>query len=120
MTRQPIPEAVLSQHVAILGKTRSGKSSVARLMVEGLLDSERPVCVVDPKGDWWGLKSSADGRKAGYRLHCRVYHHNGMRDKAPKRMVLRPLRLHANRLSLLLANPMQGRSRILHGSDRCA
>lgn len=37
-----------------------------RLLVEGLLDRKKPVCVLDPKGDWWGLKSSADGKSAGY------------------------------------------------------
>lgn len=66
MSGHPIPDGALSQHIAILGKTRSGKSSVARLLVEGMLDAKRPVCIVDPKGDWWGLKSSADGKHAGY------------------------------------------------------
>lgn len=64
MTR--IPLEILDQHVAVLGKTRSGKSSVMRWFVEGLLDKGKPVCVIDPKGDWWGLKSSADGKSAGY------------------------------------------------------
>jgi DNA helicase HerA-like ATPase len=51
-----IPEAALAQHIAVLGKTRSGKSSVMRGLVEGILDREQPVCIVDPKGDWWGIK----------------------------------------------------------------
>jgi hypothetical protein len=62
----PIPAGALNQHVIVLGKTRSGKSSKMRLLVEGLLDESKPVCIIDPKGDWWGLKSSADGRTAGY------------------------------------------------------
>ncbi|UPJ55386.1 DUF87 domain-containing protein [Bradyrhizobium sp. 192] len=61
-----IPEAALGQHALLLGKTRSGKSSKMRLIVEHFLDQKIPVCVIDPKGDWWGLKSSADGKKAGY------------------------------------------------------
>lgn len=68
MTKLAIPSAALAQHIALLGKTRSGKSSVARLLVEHLLDQKKPVGVVDPKGDWWGLKSSADGKQAGYPL----------------------------------------------------
>lgn len=64
----PFPKKVLSQHTVVLGKTRSGKSSTMRLMVEDLLDDKEPVCIIDPKGDWWGLKSSADGRKAGYEV----------------------------------------------------
>jgi hypothetical protein len=61
-----IPTGALSQHVIVLGKTRSGKSSVMRLLVEQLLDDGKPVCIIDPKGDWWGLKSSATGKSAGY------------------------------------------------------
>lgn len=61
-----IPAGVLAQHVIALGKTRSGKSSKMRVLVEQLLDAGEPVCIIDPKGDWWGIKSSADGKKAGY------------------------------------------------------
>jgi hypothetical protein len=61
-----IPDAVLNQHIVVLGKTRSGKSSTMRLLVERLLDADKPVCIIDPKGDWWGLKSSADGNCPGY------------------------------------------------------
>lgn len=62
----PIPQKAIDQHTLFLGKTRSGKSSKMRLVVESLLDRKKPVIILDPKGDWWGLKSSADGRKAGY------------------------------------------------------
>lgn len=65
-TRLPFPERVLHQHIATLGKTGSGKSSAMRVIAEHLLDKNRRVAIVDPKGDWWGLKSSADGRGAGY------------------------------------------------------
>lgn len=61
-----IPEAALHQHIAVLGKTRSGKSSVMRGLVEGLLERELPVCIVDPKGDWWGIKLARDGKRPGF------------------------------------------------------
>jgi uncharacterized protein len=61
-----VPRAILNQHVAVLGKTRSGKSSVMRGLVEGLLDERKPVCIIDPKGDWWGLKLKADGKRPGF------------------------------------------------------
>lgn len=61
-----IPAEALNQHVAVLGKTRSGKSSVMRGLVENLLDQKKPVCIIDPKGDWWGIKLAKDGKRAGY------------------------------------------------------
>jgi hypothetical protein len=66
ITTAGIPRAVLAQHLAVLGKTGSGKSSVLRSLVEDLLRDSLPVCIIDPKGDWWGLKSSADGKKPGF------------------------------------------------------
>lgn len=66
MSRLPFPERILGQHIAALGKTGSGKSSVLRVIAEFQLDKKRRVVIVDPKGDWWGLKSSADGKGAGY------------------------------------------------------
>jgi energy-coupling factor transporter ATP-binding protein EcfA2 len=61
-----IPEKVLDQHMVMLGKTGAGKSSALRHIVEHLLEKRKRVCIVDPKGDWYGLKSSADGQSAGY------------------------------------------------------
>lgn len=64
--RQAFPDAVLLQHSAILGKTGAGKTTVGKLMVEQVAGEEYRVCVLDPiKSDWWGLTSSADGRKPG-------------------------------------------------------
>jgi uncharacterized protein len=68
MTHHPLPRNLLAQHVLVLGKTRSGKSSTMRGLVEQLLDDRKPVCIIDPKGDWWGIKSSADGKHAGYEV----------------------------------------------------
>jgi hypothetical protein len=62
----PIPQSALTQHIIALGKTGSGKSSKLRVLVEQLLERDAPVCIIDPKGDWWGLKSSADGKRSGY------------------------------------------------------
>lgn len=66
VSKLPFPERVLHQHIATLGKTGSGKSSAMRVIAEHLLDKGRRICIIDPKGDWWGLKSSADGKSAGY------------------------------------------------------
>lgn len=68
-----IPDAVLKQHVGILGKTGAGKSSVMRYLTEYVLDKNMdqpravvPTCIIDPKGDWWGLKTSRNGKGPGY------------------------------------------------------
>jgi uncharacterized protein len=62
----PFPERVLHQHMATLGKTGAGKSSAMRVIAEHLLAKQRRICIVDPKGDWWGLKRSSNGSSAGY------------------------------------------------------
>lgn len=70
--KQPIPDAILHQHVAFLGKTGSGKTSTAKLAVEQIVRSnpQARVCVLDPiKSDWWGLTSSADGKRPGLPFH---------------------------------------------------
>lgn len=61
-----IPAKALEQHIAILGKTGSGKTYAAKGIVEGILTSGGRVCIVDPTGAWHGLRSSATGRSAGF------------------------------------------------------
>lgn len=64
--KDTIPAAALNQHIAILGKTGAGKSYFARGIVERLLDENKRVCIIDPKGDWFGLRLGASGKSAGY------------------------------------------------------
>ena len=60
----PIPELALEQHIAVLGKTGSGKTSTGKLIVEHVVAQGHRVCVLDPiKSDWWGVTSSADGKR---------------------------------------------------------
>jgi hypothetical protein len=66
MKRTPIPPTVLEKHLAIVGKTGSGKTNTAKLAVEQAFDAGARVCILDPiKSDWWGITSSADGKHAG-------------------------------------------------------
>jgi hypothetical protein len=62
-----VPDAVLNQHIAVLGKTGVGKSYAAKAaIVEPALVARRRVGVVDPTGAWWGLRSSRDGKGPGF------------------------------------------------------
>lgn len=51
---------------AILAKRRVGKSYVAQVQAEELLEAKQQIVAMDPTDAWWGLRSSADGKKPGY------------------------------------------------------
>lgn len=61
-----LPESALDKHIAILGKTGSGKSNLAKLIAEDLLANDKRVVVIDPTGVWWGLRLMADGSSSGH------------------------------------------------------
>lgn len=62
-----IPTEALNQHVAVLGKTGSGKTFAAKsTIIEPLLEQQRRVGIVDPTSAWWGLRSSRDGKGPGF------------------------------------------------------
>jgi Helicase HerA, central domain len=62
----PIPEQALKSHTGILGMTGAGKTTTAKLIIEHVVAEGARVCILDPlKSDWWGLTSSADGKRAG-------------------------------------------------------
>lgn len=66
MTNPLLPADALRNHVAVLGKTGSGKTSTAKRLVEEVVASGARVCVLDPiKSDWRGLVTSADGQSPG-------------------------------------------------------
>lgn len=60
-----LPIEAVTQRISILGRTGSGKSYTAAVLVEEVLKAHQQVVVLDPKGDWWGLRSSANGKSAG-------------------------------------------------------
>ena len=51
---------------AILAKKRVGKTYTAQVLAEEMLAAKQQVVVIDLTSAWWGLRSSADGRTAGY------------------------------------------------------
>jgi hypothetical protein len=60
-----LPQSAVTQTFAILAKRGVGKTYTAAVMVEEMLTAHLRVCVVDPLGVWWGLRSSADGKHEG-------------------------------------------------------
>lgn len=49
--------SILTERLAILGGTGSGKSYAARGLAERVLDGGHRLGVIDPTGVWWGLRS---------------------------------------------------------------
>lgn len=57
-------EAV-TETFGILAKRGAGKSNAAVVMAEQMFDHGLPWVAIDPKGDWWGVRSSMDGTGPG-------------------------------------------------------
>jgi uncharacterized protein len=60
-----LPDDAVTQTVSILAKRRAGKSYTARRFAEQLFNAGQQIVIADPKGDWWGIRSSADGKSPG-------------------------------------------------------
>ena len=61
-----IPNELTTRRSAIFGISGSGKSNTATRLIELLLEAGEQVVLIDPKGEGWGLQTSADGSKAGH------------------------------------------------------
>lgn len=64
-----IPEQCFTGNIAVLGKNGAGKTYAAKAaIVEPLLACGARVGIVDPTGAWWGLRTSKDGKSAGFKV----------------------------------------------------
>lgn len=61
-----LPLDAVTQTFGILAIKGSGKSYTASVMAEEMLKCGQQIIVLDPTGAWWGLQSSADGKKEGF------------------------------------------------------
>lgn len=61
-----LPLDAVTETFAFIAKRRVGKSNAAVVLAEQMYYAGIPWVCIDPKGDWWGIKSSADGKKAGF------------------------------------------------------
>jgi len=55
------PLDAITQSIALLAIKRAGKSNAAAVMAEEMFRAGLPWVAIDPKGDWWGLRSDGDG-----------------------------------------------------------
>lgn len=60
-----LPLDTVTQTLAILARKGSGKTFTARKIAEELFKAGLQVVDIDPKGDHWGMRSSADGKGPG-------------------------------------------------------
>ena len=56
-----VPEDIATESVGLLGQRGSGKSNGLVVIAEELHAAGIPWAAIDPKGDWFGVRSSPDG-----------------------------------------------------------
>lgn len=61
-----LPLQAVTETFVVVAKRGSGKTYTAAVMAEEMLKAGLPVCVIDPLGVFWGLRSSADGKGDGF------------------------------------------------------
>lgn len=60
-----LPADAVTQTIGVIGRKGAGKTYLASVIVEHILDIKAQVVVVDPVGVWWGLRVNADGKTKG-------------------------------------------------------
>lgn len=61
-----LPIELTTRRSAVFGVSGSGKSNTATRCIEQLLAAGEQVILIDPKGEGWGLRTSADGKRPAY------------------------------------------------------
>lgn len=60
-----LPVDLVTQTIGVLAKRRAGKSYLLRRIAEQVFRAGQQIVIADPKGDWWGIRSAADGKAPG-------------------------------------------------------
>jgi hypothetical protein len=61
-------ETEITQKYGFIGRTGSGKTHGAAVLAEDMLENGQQVIIIDPLDVWWGLKTSINGKHAGYEV----------------------------------------------------
>lgn len=60
-----LPLDAITQALVILGQRGAGKTYCTSVLTEEIVKAGHPAVIIDPLGVWWGLRSSASGKRAG-------------------------------------------------------
>lgn len=60
-----LPDNAVTETIAMLAKRGMGKSNAAVVLAEEMWDHGAQWVAIDPKGDWWGIRSDANGKGPG-------------------------------------------------------
>ena len=60
-----LPENAVTQTLACIGRKGAGKTYLASLIAEAMLNIRAQIVVIDPVGNWWGLRVASDGKSKG-------------------------------------------------------
>lgn len=60
-----LPVAVVTEVIGFLGRRGQGKSYAAQRLAELMHEARAQFVVLDPVGNWWGLRLAADGKAPG-------------------------------------------------------
>jgi hypothetical protein len=60
-----LPNDAVTQTMACIGRKGAGKTYLASLLAEQMLGIRAQVVIIDPVGNWWGLRVAADGKSKG-------------------------------------------------------
>lgn len=59
-------DTAMRKQLGVFGRTGSGKSYTTAVLIEELLDADKPVVVIDPHGEYASLKIGSDGDPSSY------------------------------------------------------
>lgn len=65
-------DQALTHHIAIVGRTGSGKTYLSMGAIERKIDTGEQCVIMDPTGVWWGLPLNNDGSPSNKRSHVVV------------------------------------------------
>lgn len=60
-----LPLDWMSLSTVVYGARGAGKTTLGSVVAEEVFRQHQRFCAIDLKGDWWGLKSSTDGKEPG-------------------------------------------------------